>query len=141
MLEKEDQEKVATEKKAAEARILVASAFQREYAALMVRTKGTGESSSEPPPPPPSRLPHHIPQAEARLFIPAPGHCHIWQGRTRGEWNGHYPPNKRVHKPFVRYGGSEGALKECLKDLWMQHLTKLNLGVEHCPFRQDLFGD
>ena len=58
-------------------------------------------------------LPAHIPQKEAKLYIPEG--ASIWCSPTRGEWNGHFPPNKRVHEPYARNGNSEDALKACLK--------------------------
>ena len=78
-------------------------------------------------------IPPHIEQKEARKFAP-PG-CYVWTSYSRGEWNGHCAPNPRVYEPYSRYaGGSQEALKMCLRRLWDQHLEKHGKSRDDCPY-------
>jgi len=83
-------------------------------------------------------LPAHIDQKEAKEFLP-PG-AYIWRSHTRGEWNAHLPGTTRVWEPFIRWGSSERALRECLKRVWGLYLEMQGLDRVRCPWK-DLFDD
>lgn len=83
-------------------------------------------------------LPHHLEQRDAKKFLPP--NSTLWRSKTRGEWNGQFRQNKRVWEPFYKHGGSESALRVCLRRLWSQHLAYEGLDESECPF-SGLFAD
>lgn len=77
-------------------------------------------------------LPPHIAQADAKRFLPPL--AHIWVSYSRGEWNAHLGPEfPRVYEPYARHGGSQPALKACLRRVWSQYLEKQGLSASDCP--------
>ena len=77
-------------------------------------------------------MPPHIPQPEAKRYIP-PG-AHIWVGYTREAWCGHLKPFKRVSAAFGSSGGSQGALREVLRMLWSDYLFSRGEEQAMCPW-------
>lgn len=135
-----DREKVAQAQASAKSRTIANDTFKRESSsksrAARMASGGVGvpasgaSSSSASVSPPRRRLPFHCTQQRATVLLP-PG-CTIWQSRVGYAWAGHDPLDKRVRASFAKCGGSDGALKECLKKLWAQHLLRHCLTNDHC---------
>lgn len=135
VLEKWGQEKVKAGRKDATETQETIHHYERQYREFV---EGHRKKHASPPVPVPVHraLPPHIPQADAKLFLPhGPDvNCHIWLGHTRHTWNAHYVPFPRVSAPFYKHGSSEEALRYVLRQCWLQHLEAKVLGKEHCPY-------
>ena len=81
-------------------------------------------------------IPHHCTHLQAKRLTPPASF--IWRGCPRGEWCGHFQPNKRVTCRFTKFGGSQNALRECSKALWQQYFTRHALSSTVCTVA-DLF--
>ena len=73
---------------------------------------------------------HHITQAEGKAYIP--DGASLWQGVTRGEWWGHFPPFSRVYSSVADHG-PEGAFYKVLQGLWKQYNFVWALPEASCP--------
>jgi hypothetical protein len=80
-------------------------------------------------------LPHHIEQKDAKMYLPPAANVHIWRSNTRGEWNSHMPPFKRITCSYIKFGSSELALKQCLKLVWKQYLDARGLPETACTVK------
>ena len=78
------------------------------------------------------KVPSTMDQSTAKAFMPEGGH--IWKVNGRGEWNGRYPPFKRVWASWV-VDGEELAMKKVIKMVWLQYAKRNALQWPGCcPF-------
>lgn len=76
-------------------------------------------------------FPHTLEQHEAKRYASEGGS--LWRSNTRGEWCGHFPPNKRISEPYVKHGSADAALRACLRTLWSQWLRMHGRETSDCP--------
>jgi hypothetical protein len=129
LIEHIDAKEVMQHKETIKSKMGKASSFAEDY---RKKAKDVLDPHGKTKPPKQKDLAAHLTQAEAKKALPPK--CSLWLA-TRGEWNGHCKPYKRVTAPFHKHGGSHEALRFCLKMLWQQHLLLLGRGKEYCPHK------
>ena len=68
-------------------------------------------------------------QRDVKQYTP-PG-ASIWRGNTKGTWNGHFPPFRRISCPWKLIGCRKSCL-EVLRRLWVQYLRSKGQTLADC---------
>eukprot|EP00969_Alexandrium_andersonii_P185102 8177381-Alexandrium_andersonii.AAC.2 len=66
------------------------------------------------------KLESRVEQADMKVYLP-PG-ASLWKGGVKGNWSGHYPPNKRISCPWQ--GDEQAAAFSVIRRLWLQYLER-----------------
>ena len=81
-----------------------------------------------PSPSPPNWA--HVPQSEAKLFLPP--HGYLWRSRTVDAWNARYSTYPVRSAKDTAHGGEGESLKEALRGAWSWFLSHHGLDESHC---------
>lgn len=146
VLDRNDEQHVRSQKKAAASTQEEASTFRAQYTAKLkeARTsdpqpkkkkqRGAAGAAEEKPPKYPKRVPSFpdagIDLVLARALVPAGGA--LWKDQKFGSWQGHYPPFPRIGRSWRKYTERE-ALRLVLENLWGWHLLEKGLQPADCP--------